>query len=134
MAADYTTRKVADNEVHYSTFSLWDTFRAAHPLYTLLHTDRIPDFIKSMMRQYDYYGYLPVWQLWGQDNYCMIGNHSIPVIVDAVLKGLQEWMRKKLMKRFIAVPSYLIRTLLLKYGRNMDTCLRTFRHNLFLLL
>ena len=83
MAADYTTRKVADNEVHYSTFSLWDTFRAAHPLYTLLHTDRIPDFIKSMMRQYDYYGYLPVWQLWGQDNYCMIGNHSIPVIVDA---------------------------------------------------
>ena len=88
MAADYTTRKVADNEVHYSTFSLWDTFRAAHPLYTLLHTDRIPDFIKSMMRQYDYYGYLPVWQLWGQDNYCMIGNHSIPVIVDAVLKGV----------------------------------------------
>ena len=50
MAADYTTRKVADNEVHYSSFSLWDTFRAAHPLYTLLHTDRIPDFIKSMMR------------------------------------------------------------------------------------
>ena len=41
-----------------------------------------------MMRQYDYYGYLPVWQLWGQDNYCMIGNHSIPVIVDAVLKGV----------------------------------------------
>ncbi len=64
MAADYTTRKVADNEVHYSTFSLWDTFRAAHPLYTLLHTDRIPDFIKSMMRQYDYYGYLPVFDDW----------------------------------------------------------------------
>lgn len=134
MAADYTTRKVADNEVHYSTFSLWDTFRAAHPLYTLLHTDRIPDFIKSMMRQYDYYGYLPVWQLWGQDNYCMIGNHSIPVIVDAVLKGVAGVDAEKLMKRFIAVPSYLIRTLLLKYGRNMDICLRTFRHNLFLLL
>lgn len=134
MAADYTTRKVADNEVHYSTFSLWDTFRAAHPLYTLLHTDRIPDFIKSMMRQYDYYGYLPVWQLWGQDNYCMIGNHSIPVIVDAVLKGVAGVDAEKLMKRFIAVPSYLIQTLLLKYGRNMDTCLRTFRHNLFLLL
>lgn len=95
MAADYTTRKVADNEVHYSTFSLWDTFRAAHPLYTLLHTDRIPDFIKSMMRQYDYYGYLPVWQLWGQDNYCMIGNHSIPVIVDAYLKGFKGFDPEK---------------------------------------
>lgn len=47
MAADYTTRKVVDNEVHYSTFSLWDTFRAAHPLYTLLHTDRIPDLLKA---------------------------------------------------------------------------------------
>ena len=86
MASDYVTRSVAKGEVHYSTFSLWDTFRAAHPLYTLIHTHRIPDFVKSMMRQYDYYGYLPVWQLWGQDNYCMIGNHSIPVIVDAVLK------------------------------------------------
>ena len=41
-----------------------------------------------MIRQYDYYGYLPVWQLWGQDNYCMIGNHSIPVIADAILKGI----------------------------------------------
>ena len=88
MASDYVTRSVAKGEVHYSTFSLWDTFRAAHPLYTLMHTHRIPDFVKSMMRQYDYYGYLPVWQLWGQDNYCMIGNHSIPVIVDAVLKGV----------------------------------------------
>lgn len=88
MASDYVTRSVAKGEVHYSTFSLWDTFRAAHPLYTFIHTHRIPDFVKSMMRQYDYYGYLPVWQLWGQDNYCMIGNHSIPVIVDAVLKGV----------------------------------------------
>ena len=88
MASDYVTRSVAKGEVHYSTFSLWDTFRAAHPLYTLIHTHRIPDFVKSMMRQYDYYGYLPVWQLWGQDNYCMIVNHSIPVIVDAVLKGV----------------------------------------------
>ena len=88
MASDYVTSSVAKGEVHYSTFSLWDTFRAAHPLYTLIHTHRIPDFVKSMMRQYDYYGYLPVWQLWGQDNYCMIGNHSIPVIVDAVLKGV----------------------------------------------
>ena len=87
MAADYTTRKVANNETHYTTFSLWDTFRASHPLYTLLEPERVTDFVKSMIRQYEYYGYLPIWQLWGQDNYCMIGNHSIPVITDAILKG-----------------------------------------------
>ena len=88
MAADYTTRKVANNETHYTTFSLWDTFRASHPLYTLLEPERGTDFVKSMIRQYEYYGYLPIWQLWGQDNYCMIGNHSIPVITDAILKGI----------------------------------------------
>ena len=87
MAADYTTRKVANNETHYTTFSLWDTFRASHPLYTLLEPERVTDFVKSMIRQYEYYG-LPIWQLWGQDNYCMIGNHSIPVITDAILKGI----------------------------------------------
>lgn len=88
MAADYTTRKVSGDEVHYTTFSLWDTFRASHPLYTLLEPERVTDFVKSMIRQYEYYGYLPIWQLWGQDNYCMIGNHSIPVITDAILKGI----------------------------------------------
>ena len=88
MAADYTTRKVANNETHYTTFSLWDTFRASHPLYTLLEPERVTDFVKSMIRQYEYYGYPPIWQLWGQDNYCMIGNHSIPVITDAILKGI----------------------------------------------
>ena len=88
MAADYTTRKVANNETHYTTFSLWDTFRASHPLYTLLEPERVTYFVKSMIRQYEYYGYLPIWQLWGQDNYCMIGNHSIPVITDAILKGI----------------------------------------------
>ena len=88
MAADYTTRKVANNETHYTTFSLWGTFRASHPLYTLLEPERVTDFVKSMIRQYEYYGYLPIWQLWGQDNYCMIGNHSIPVITDAILKGI----------------------------------------------
>lgn len=88
MAADYTIDKVSEGHTHYTTFSLWDTFRAAHPLYTLLEPERTADFITSMYSQYSHYGYLPIWQLWGQDNYCMIGNHSVPVIVDAVLKGL----------------------------------------------
>jgi len=87
---DYTAGNTGkDGGVHYTTFSLWDTFRAAHPLYTITQTERTADFVKSMIRQYDTYGYLPVWQLWGQDNYCMIGNHSIPVIVDAILKGIK---------------------------------------------
>ena len=72
----------------YTIFSLWDTFRAAHPLYTMLEPERSTDFVNSMIRQYDYYGYLPVWQLWGQDKYCMIGNHAVPVVADAILKGL----------------------------------------------
>ena len=88
MAADYTARNVGDNETHNTTFSLWDTFRASHPLYTLLEPERVTDFVKSMIRQYEYYGYPPISQLWGQDNYCMIGNHSIPVITDAILKGI----------------------------------------------
>ncbi len=88
MAADYSVRRLPVGQMHYSTFSLWDTFRAAHPLYTMLEPERSTDFVNSMIRQYDYYGYLPIWQLWGQDNYCMIGNHAVPVVVDAILKGL----------------------------------------------
>ncbi|WP_158825674.1 GH92 family glycosyl hydrolase [Mucilaginibacter lacusdianchii] len=85
-ATDMTIRTAPD-KTHYSTFSLWDTYRAAHPLYTLIQPEKTAGFINSMMRQYDTYGYLPIWQLWGDENYCMIGNHAIPVIVDAILKG-----------------------------------------------
>jgi predicted alpha-1,2-mannosidase len=87
-ASDLTIRNAPD-KTHYSTFSLWDTYRAAHPLYTLIQPKRTAGFINSMMRQYDTYGYLPIWQLWGDENYCMIGNHAIPVIIDAALKGLK---------------------------------------------
>ncbi|EHQ25790.1 GH92 family glycosyl hydrolase [Mucilaginibacter paludis] len=86
-ATDLTIGNAPD-KVQYSTFSLWDTYRAAHPLYTLLQPERTAGFINTMIRQYKTYGYLPIWQLWGEENYCMIGNHAIPVIVDAVLKGI----------------------------------------------
>ena len=88
MATDFTIKNAPDR-THYSTFSLWDTYRAAHPLYTLIQPERTAGMINSMIRQYDTYGYLPIWQLWGQETYCMIGNHAIPVIVDAALKGLK---------------------------------------------
>lgn len=79
----------APDKTHYSTFSLWDTYRAAHPLYTIIQPKRTAGFINSMLRQYSDYGYLPIWQLWGKETYCMIGNHAIPVIVDAFNKGIE---------------------------------------------
>lgn len=72
----------------YSTFSLWDTFRAAHPLYTILAPDENAYFVRSMLDQYDRQGYLPIWALGGSENHCMIGHHAVPVVVDACLKGL----------------------------------------------
>lgn len=85
-ATDYSTRRMPEGRTYYTTFSLWDTFRAAHPLYTIIAPDRNADFVNSMLTHFDSYGYLPIWSLWGQDNYCMIGNHAIPVVVDAVMK------------------------------------------------
>ncbi len=74
---------------YYSTFSLWDTYRAAHPFYTLVQEGRTAEFINSMLKQYDTYGYLPIWHLWGTETYTMIGNHAIPVIVDAFFKNIK---------------------------------------------
>ena len=79
----------------YSTFSYWDTFRAAHPLYTLVAPEKVDDFVNSTLAQADRQGYMPVWTLWGQDNHCMIGSHSIPVVVDAYLKGFRGFDAEK---------------------------------------
>ena len=77
---------------YYSTFSTWDTFRAAHPLYTILVPEIVPGLVRSMQRQGEFTGYLPIWTLWGRDNQCMIGTHSVPVLVDAYLKGFPgDW-------------------------------------------
>ena len=74
---------------YFSTFSLWDTFRAAHPFYTLLLPDLEADMVNSMLDHCDVQGFLPIWALWGKENYCMIGNHAVPVVVDACLRGLR---------------------------------------------
>jgi len=80
---------VADcgSDILYSTLSLWDTYRAAHPLYTIIAPEYVDPFINSMLRINDRQGFLPIWSLWGMETYCMIGNHAVPVIVDAYLKG-----------------------------------------------
>lgn len=84
-----TGGKVMKSETgrRYSTLSLWDTFRAAHPFYSLFMPERNRDFVVSMLEQFDAQGFLPIWELMGIDNFCMIGNHAVPVVVDAVLRG-----------------------------------------------
>ncbi len=84
--ADDVVRQVENNE-YYSTLSLWDTYRAAHPLYTLIAPEKVNGFVQSMIAHSKAAGFLPIWTAWGQDNYCMIGNHSIPVMADAYKKG-----------------------------------------------
>ena len=74
----------------YSTFSYWDTFRAAHPLYTILVPERIPAFVESELDQFARTGHLSSWSLWGRDVQCMIATHSVPPLVDACLRGLVD--------------------------------------------
>lgn len=75
----------------YTVFSLWDTYRAEHPLFTLIQPDRNTDFIRTFLDIYKKRGLLPVWELSGCETYCMIGYHSVPVIVDAYMKGHQDF-------------------------------------------
>ena len=77
----------AEGFQRYDTFSLWDTFRAAHPLYTIIQPERVPDFIKSLLAHYKETGTLPVWSMQGNETNMMIGYHAVPVIVDAYFKG-----------------------------------------------
>ena len=85
MDTNFEIKQMPSGQTYHSTFSLWDTFRAAHPLYTLIAPDIAAQFVRDMVLHHQTYGYLPIWDLWGQDNYCMIGNHAIPVLADAIL-------------------------------------------------
>ena len=92
----------ADRKIHraegwtnYSTFSLWDTYRASHPLFTYTDPDRVNDMVKSFIAFYEQNGRLPVWNIYGSETDMMIGNHAIPVIVDAYLKGIGDFDANK---------------------------------------
>ena len=74
---------------YYTVFSLWDTFRAEDPLFTIIDRKRTLDFIKTFLAMYEQGGLLPIWPLGSGETFCMIGNHSIPVIVDAYAKGIR---------------------------------------------
>lgn len=104
-AADEVVKSEASHT--YSTFSLWDTYRAAHPLYTIVTPERVNDFVVSMLEQGEAQGYLPIWALWGNETHCMIGNHAIPVIVEAWRKGFRGYdggRALELMKRSQTTP------------------------------
>lgn len=91
-----------DNKIHvaegfdyYTVFSLWDTFRAAHPLYTLIDKKRTSDYINTFIKQYEQGGRLPVWELASNETDCMIGYHSVSVIADAMVKGIKGFDYEK---------------------------------------
>lgn len=83
-----------DGYKRYTVFSLWDTYRALHPLYTLIQQPRVNDMVKSMLDHYRQTGILPVWELEGNETFCMVANHSISVIGEAILKDIGDFDRQ----------------------------------------
>lgn len=87
-----------DGHDYYTVFSLWDTFRAVHPLYTLIERERTVDFIKTFLLQYEQGGRLPVWELASNETDTMIGYHAVSVIADAMVKGITGFDYEKAFK------------------------------------
>ena len=99
----------------YSVFSLWDTYRAANPLYTIIDRKRTQDYINTFLLEYQQGGRLPVWELSSNETDCMIGYHSVPVIVDAYMKGIKDFdkelaleaMKKSATWNHFGLPAYM---------------------------
>ena len=79
----------SSNGEFYSTFSCWDTYRAAHPFYTMVIPERVDGLVNSLIEQAEVQGFLPIWGLWGKENYCMIGNHAVSIVAEAYHKGFR---------------------------------------------
>lgn len=95
----------ADGWTNYSTFSLWDTFRATHPLYTIIQPARVNDMIESFLAFYDQHGRLPVWNMQGGETDMMLGYHAVPVIVDAYLKGIGRFDAERALNACVATAN-----------------------------
>jgi predicted alpha-1,2-mannosidase len=80
---------IAPNKEYYSTLSIWDVYRAAFPLLQILAPEKINGIVQTMLIHHKAKGFLPIWTAWGQDNYCMIGNHAIPMILSAYQNGFR---------------------------------------------
>ncbi len=90
----------ADHD-YFTVFSLWDTYRALHPLLTIIDSSRTVDFVRTLILQYEKGGSLPVWELSANETMCMIGYHSVPVIADAVMKGYGGFDKEKALEACI---------------------------------
>ena len=86
----------------YTVFSLWDTYRALHPLLSLIDRKRTGDFLYTFMKHYEQGGMLPVWELAGFETWCMIGYHSVPVIYDAYVKGIGDFDKEKMLEAMVS--------------------------------
>ena len=95
----------SDGWNNYSTFSLWDTFRASHPLFTITAPECVADMINSFIAHYEQHGRLPVWNMWGSETDMMIGYHSVPVIADAYLKGIKGFDAEKALAACVATAN-----------------------------
>ncbi|MBS1653930.1 MAG: GH92 family glycosyl hydrolase [Bacteroidetes bacterium] len=91
----------AEGFTNYSVFSLWDTHRALHPLMSIINRKRTGDWINTFLAQYRYGGMLPVWELSGNETYCMIGYHSVSVIADAYQKGIRNFDAQLALKAMV---------------------------------
>ncbi len=94
-----------DNKIHagkmYTVFSIWDTFRALHPLFTIIERKRDGEFIKAMLDMYNYDKHLPVWELAANETWCMIGYNSVSVIADAYRKGIRDFDAGEALKAMV---------------------------------
>ena len=104
----------------YTVFSLWDTFRSLHPLFSLMQRDRTLDFINTFINKYETnpHHLLPIWELAANETYCMIGNHAIPVIVDAYFAGIRNFDAEKALEAMVATSKTDFRGMgaYMKYG------------------
>lgn len=98
----------ADGFTNYTTFSLWDTFRAQHPLLTITHPQRAGDMVNSMIKHYEQsvHKLLPVWSHHANENWCMIGYHAVPVIVDAYMKGIRNYDVEKAFESVVSSATH----------------------------
>lgn len=92
---------LATNKAYYSTLSIWDIYRGAFPLLQILTPEKIDGIIQSMLIHHKAKGFLPIWTAWGQDNYCMIGNHAIPIILSAYQNGFKGFNANEALKAMV---------------------------------
>jgi predicted alpha-1,2-mannosidase len=92
---------LAPNKAYYSTLSIWDIYRGAFPLLQIIAPEKIDDIINSMLAHHQAAGFLPIWTAWGQDNYCMIGNHAIPMILSAEQNGFTGFDKTAALKAML---------------------------------